>query len=1058
LPLGYAGKIYQLFQQLIMANTQDYDADFSMLPFYGISDYNLHIEFMHCKGHYKRIFQENGLKNLLNNSLSHEVTSTFDCHYYDEYSFVNKFNTYCHNQTPFSSFHINLQSSLKNLHLLKSNLEYLKYNFMVIGITESGNRTQPQLEDAFPEYNCFSSPPITNKGGVVVYVLKETFSEVAIRPDLSFRDSDIESLCLEFILGKQKIVCCTIYRHPNTNVDKFENYLANITNTLLSENVLFYIQGDINIDLLKIGNTITQKYLDCLLPYNVLPIITKPTRLTDSSITLVDHMNIYRPLELTTAHINSGCFLLDISDHLGTFFILDNNIVKGTKLPVIRPKIRIFSQRNMNKLEEKLSNESWNNVYEMQDCDDAFNAFQDKFSHLYNTCFPLTTLSRKKYKDKVWLTAEIRTEIRNKNRVYRQYIKNPNDIAIHEKLRHERKQVAKHIKEAKHSYYRNQLTADKVSVVQIWKVYSELMGKNRKKDNKIDKLVVDGIDYTADKDISDAFNSFFSTIGSNLAKKFPDNDDYKTFLGNHANNTMFINPLNREELLRFMNSLDKKKTSGPDDISPKVICQYADKLVDPLTHIFNLSLNQGVFPTKLKLAKVIPIHKKESHTNPGNYRPISLLSIFSKLLEKVMHTRLYSFLTQFQILFDLQFGFRKDHSTILALIEIIDNIRKEIDTGNSVIGIYLDLSKAFDTVNHEILLYKLNHYGIRGTANKWFRSYLTGRSQKVFANNTYSNVLPVNVGVPQGSVLGPLLFLIYVNDIANVLPNNNLRLFADDTNVFIKGNDINTLQVESKTALDKLYGWFTANQLSLNVSKTCFTLFSKKMDPNNIQINLGNTNIPCVNDTKYLGVYLDKDLNFNTHISYVKTKLTKLTSIFHYISQFLDHNDVRRVYFAYIFPYIKYGIEIYGMCSKSNLKVIQGVQNKLLKIACQCDRYYSPSLLHKQLSIFSIHELIGFFVLNFVYKQVNGLLPPVFNSYFTFNSDLGLRRHRSVSELHVPYFRLEFGRKSIKCAGAKMYNKLPDDTKSSASIDIFKKSLKMAFHNDDITTDYLLGI
>ena len=1041
-----------------MANLQIYDADLSTLPFYGISDYNLHIEFMNTKDHYKSIFQENGLKNLLNNSLSHEVTSTFDCQYYDEYLFVNKFNKDCCNQTAFSSFHINLQSSLKNLHLLKSNLEYLNYSFTVIGITESGNRTQPQLDDAFPGYNCFSSTPVTNKGGVVVYVLKEIFSDITLRPELSSRDSDIESLCLELTVGKQKIVCCTVYRHPNTNVEKFENYLSNLTNTLLSENVLFYIQGDINIDLLKTGNAITQKYLDCILPYNVMPCITKPTRLTDSSITLVDHMNIFRPLELISAHINSGCFLLDISDHLGTFFIMDQNIGKGAKLPAIRPKIRIYSQRNMHKFEEKLSNTTWNNVYEMQDCDDAFNAFHNKFSDIYHTCFPLTTLSRKKYKDKVWLTAEISAEIRNKNRLYRQYIKKPNDVTLQEKLRHERKQVAKHIKEAKRSYYRSQLTADKVSVVQIWKVYSELMGKNRKKDNKIDKLVVDGIDYKTDKEISDTFNSFFSTIGSNLAQTFPNDDNYKTFLGNHINNTMFINPLNKIELLKLINSLDKKKSSGPDDISPKVVCQYADKIADPLTHIFNLSLTQGVFPARLKLAKVIPIYKKESHTNPGNYRPISLLSIFSKLLEKIMYTRLYSFLTQFKILFDLQFGFRKDHSTILALIEIIDNIRKEIDQGNSVLGIYLDLSKAFDTVNHKILLSKLDHYGIRGTANDWFRSYLTGRSQKVFSNNTYSSELPINVGVPQGSVLGPLLFLIYVNDIANVLPNQNIRLFADDTNIFVKGNDINSLQLESNTSLNKLHEWFTANQLSLNIAKTCFTLFSKKINSANIRINLGNTSIPCVDDTKYLGVYLDKDLNFKTHINHVKIKLTKLTSIFHYISQFLDDNDVRRVYFAYIYPYIKYGIEIYGMCSKSNLKPIQGVQNKLLKIACHCDRYASPSLLHKKLNIFNIHELISFFILNFVYKQVNGLLPPVFNSYYTVNSDLGLRRHRSERELHVPYFRLEFGRKSIQCAGAQMYNKLSDDIKTSASIDIFKKSLKLAFQNNEITAEYLLGI
>ena len=234
----------------------------------------------------------------------------------------------------------------------------------------------------------------------------------------------------------------------------------------------------------------------------------------------------------------------------------------------------------------------------------------------------------------------------------------------------------------------------------------------------------------------------------------------------------------------------------------------------------------GFFPSKLKVSKVVPVYKKLERTNPSNYRPISLLSVFSKIIEKLMHKRLYSYLTRYQILFDLQLEFSENHSTTLALIEIIDNIRKEVDGGNSVLGIYLDLSKAFDTVNHKILLNKLNNYGIRGNVNRWFQSYLCNRTQITSVNGIFSDEVGVSYGVPQGSVLGSLLFLIYVNDIAHVLPDNNIRLFADDTNIFITGNTITTLQENSQLALNTLYKWFCDNQLSLNISKTCFTLFN----------------------------------------------------------------------------------------------------------------------------------------------------------------------------------------------------------------------------------------
>ena len=286
---------------------------------------------------------------------------------------------------------------------------------------------------------------------------------------------------------------------------------------------------------------------------------------------------------------------------------------------------------------------------------------------------------------------------------------------------------------------------------------------------------------------------FIVNIGPNLSKsQHPSNINATSYLKNRNIHSMFIEPTNELEIKKIVMSL-KESAVGWDELSAKVLKKCTSHILFPLTHVFNMSFRCGIFPAELKLAKVIPLYKGDSKYILSNYRPVSVLPVLSKILERLMYNRLLSFINQHKILYKLQFGFRGDHSTAMALMTLVDNISKSIDNGEFTLGVFLDFSKAFDCLNHDILFKKLEFYGVRGVALTWFKSYLNDRKQYVVFDRTKSDYMTISCGVPQGSILGPLLFLLYVNDIVNVSNVLLLLLYADDTNAFLSGKNIDKM-------------------------------------------------------------------------------------------------------------------------------------------------------------------------------------------------------------------------------------------------------------------------
>lgn len=477
--------------------------------------------------------------------------------------------------------------------------------------------------------------------------------------------------------------------------------------------------------------------------------------------------------------------------------------------------------------------------------------------------------------------------------------------------------------------------------------------------------------------------------------------------------------------------------------------------IKPLTFLINSSLKQGIFPDDLKLAKVLPIYKSGSTTTLSNYRPISVLNYFSKIFEKVVYNKVINFLDEYNILVDNQFGFRQGHSTHHALITLVDKITKCMDNGDLVIGIFLDLKKCFDTVDHDILIKKLYAYGIRGTLCNWFKSYLSDRSQYVLYDGEESDIKPITCGVPQGSILGPLLFLIFINDFANASKTLYYVLFADDTNVFLAGKDIHVLVDQIQSELLKLSIWLQANKLTLNLDKTQYMVFHRaKRKTFDINIKINDCVIEQVIYTKFLGVIIDNRLDWTNHISYISSKLSKGIGIICRARKFFTKAALTTLYNSFIFPYFIYGVEVWGHASNTYLQQLIKIQKKIIRIITNSHYMAHTKELFTKMAILPFDTLVKHRVGLLMYKISKGNVPRPLKTLYTCNKDVHSYNTRQKHHFRPIKANHEFSYRTFVAQSIYIWNNITQNLNTDVSFTIFKKSLKIYLSNNSLVLRY----
>ena len=923
-----------------------------------------------------------------------------------------------------SFLHLNIRS-------IRNKIDFLKDNFMdfeVLCFSETHLDITVSSE-SLGISDCYSNPYRKDRnshgGGLLMYI--NTSLAHKRRPDLEiFCD---ESIWAELKV-KQEIYLIGLFYSPTTaDQTFFNNFNVNIERALEISNNLILV-GDLNEDLLNINY---RNLRDILLINSLQNVISSPTRQN----AILDPILIHEDMP----YCDSGVIdtPANISDHKATFLIIPFDCEIKTSYTRL---IWLYKKANFENLKYKLSTQNWDCLTEGS-IEEACTTFTNIFLDMVKTCIPSKEITVRP-DDKPWYDHEIRHFTLKRDRVKRKLTKSCSNV-LREQYKHLRNKVNNLKKHAKEKFYNN-LESSITDFYsndrkQFWKTIRYFV-KNNNSTTSIPPLkstLPNGQITTCytDYEKAECLNEYFASISTIN----DDNCQLPTFEFKCLNRLSNIS-CSADGFKTLIDILNPNKASGPDGISNKMLKPVAQEVAQPLSILFNRSFREGKFAESWKHSNVIPLPKKGDKSEPSNFRPVSLLSGLGKLQERIAFKHIHNYLIENNLIYKYQSGFLPGHSTTFQLIDIYHHICQAIDNSQYACMVFCDVSKAFDRVWHRGLIFKLKQIGINGNLLEWVSNYLNNRQQRVVIKSCKSDYKRTNAGVPQGSVLGPLLFLIYVNDISESLLSLT-RLFADDSSLFYSATSIRDIEGIINSDLKILSNWAKQWLINFNPLKTEAILFTLKQFVQFPNLIFNNTIIQFVNDHKHLGLTLSNTGQWHKHIENILASASKIIGTMRRLKFSLSRVALNQIYFSFVLPVLEYSSVVWDGCSQRDEEALERLQNEAARIVTGLTRSVSIENLYAECGWRSLAERRKHHKLTFMYRANNNLvptyitdlIPPVIRE--TTNYPL-----RNQNNITTPYCRTELFKKSCIPSSISLWNSADDNLRNCPSIDSFKFNLK----------------
>ena len=857
-------------------------------------------------------------------------------------------------------------------------------------------------------------------------------------PDLD--QNDIEILWLKLSFGRNTVYFGVCYRPPGQSKIEIESFLETLELQLekilgmcKTPNSTLVLTGDFNDRTSEWHSPHPSSELGPDL-YNLLnrlylsQLISEPTRMTN----ILDLIITNNPRQI----IESGVLNpIDGLDHCPVYGKL-NYTVKHNK--IFTRNIWNYSTGNYTELNNQLSQIPWGMVInESDNIDDAVDMTTDLILQCCKNCIPNKTIKIHP-RDKPGMTTKVKYLLSIARKLHKRAQRSGTlaDIEKHHEARSLAKKEWHQAQKEYHQKIERQLDTNKNNSRTYWRIVKHVIGNSTK---EAVPCIIDG-NIIADSNIQKAeiLNNYFASQSTIPPPPIDHQLPPLNYLTDNKLHTIQTTP---HEVFKILNKLNPNKASGPDLINNRILKESAVSLCEPLSDLFNKSFITGHFPRSWKCANVTPIHKKGCRQTKSNYRPISLLSNISKVQERIVYNRLYQHCLNNNLLTERNSGFKQMDSTINRLIHLTNMINRGLDDKKEILIVFLDITKAFDRVWHPGLLHKLKQFGVTGSLLSWFESYLFNRSQKVVLGGEESSILATNAGVPQGSILGPLLFLIFINDIVSIV-ENEIFLFADDSSLLKAFNNPTLAELSINKDLDNLSKWAKTWLVRFNPQKTVYMVISNKTSPSNIELSMNNTSLKRVTSECYLGVLLSSNMSWKGHIQKTIAKASGKIGILFKMRTQLPRSALSKYYISFIRPVLEYGSVVFDNCTNHESFCLEQVQRRAAILCTGSFKRSSYNRLLRELGWDTLQnrrtnsKLVLFKILNnLTPNYLKELIPPLVQTATPYSL-------RTQANFRIPFSRTNLLKRSFIPSTLRLWNSLDMQTRDSKSLNSFKYKLK----------------